>query len=196
MTVGSDPFATTPDYEAPEQPKQPTQLDTIATSLAGRPRKGETPALARLRRLMEQSAAKRRKGSKAPPAPEPPSAPSGAAAEPPGAASGAEPPPVNAGGEAGKPSRADIKAAQDLRKALAKAIVIGSDGVIGEIAHRQLGVAAEEIRATESERDQLTVAWDAYLATKEVDVSPGIVLLVMTLGVYGPKLQAAKGKRS
>jgi hypothetical protein len=51
-------------------------------------------------------------------------------------------------------------------------------------------------RADKDERDQLTELWAEYLKDKGGDLPPGMMLLLMTVIVYGPKLKKAWDDRA
>jgi hypothetical protein len=71
---------------------------------------------------------------------------------------------------------------------MSRAIVAATDGAVVKLASKR-GLTG--MGASEPEMAALCDAWEMYLESQEIEVSPGWVLIATTVGVYGPKLAAA-----
>ncbi len=69
----------------------------------------------------------------------------------------------------------------------------------GGMAHLSAMIAkadeSDTYKASKDEREQLTDLWAEYLKDKGTDLPPGIMILIMTVVVYGPKVQSAFSDR-
>lgn len=86
----------------------------------------------------------------------------------------------------------DVRNVQNMRvlqEPTAKIIVGVMDTVIPLVVMLLMkNVAEESMKLEESEREELELAWAAYLGDKNVQVSPGVALIVCIVTVYGSKV--------
>lgn len=86
----------------------------------------------------------------------------------------------------------DVRNVQNMRilqEPTAKIIVGVMDTVIPLVVMLLMkNVAEESMKLEESEREELELAWAEYLGDKNVQVSPGVALIVCIVTVYGGKV--------
>lgn len=103
-----------------------------------------------------------------------------------------EPDPDRPYGDAPTVTSDDVRNVQNMRilqEPTAKIIVGVMDTVIPLVVMLLMkNVAEESMKLEESEREELELAWAAYLGDKNVQVSPGVALIVCIVTVYGGKV--------
>lgn len=103
-----------------------------------------------------------------------------------------EPDPDRPYGDAPTVTSDDVRNVQNMRilqEPTAKIIVGVMDTVIPLVVMLLMkNVAEESMKLEKSEREELELAWAAYLGDKNVQVSPGVALIVCIVTVYGGKV--------